>query len=290
MKFVVAPILLIALKIGLIIAAVALIIAGITLFVIWIKDKILEFWKYVTSGELWEDIKAKMLKAWEWMADFGKWLWNIILDALKYIFVDMWVDLGKWVWNKLCDFGKWLYDNYIDKYLVKPFKTYIWEPVKKLWSEKIWPKIEPFIESLTNLKNKIVKAFSGWDSNKSIWENLKNIGGILKDTIVEWWDNSPFKTFYEQYIKPFVESAKDLFKKLKNLGGFIKDAIVSWWNGDSSLGDTLKNIGTKVWDTIVEWWDGSIFKEYWEKLKTYLNDLLKPLKDWWNESWLGKTF
>ena len=290
MKFVVAPILLITVKIGLIIAAIALIVAGITLLVLWVKDKILEFWNYVKSGKLWEDIKAGMLKAWEWTADFGKWLWDTILDALEYIFVDMWVDLGEWVWEKLCDFGKWLYDNYIDKYLVQPFKTHIWEPVKKLWNEKIWSKIEPFIDSLTELKDNIVKAFSAWDVNKSIWDNLKNIGGILKDVIVNWWDNSPFKTFYEQNIKPFVVSAKDLFNRLENLGGFIKDAIVSWWNGDSSLGDTLKNIGSKVWDTIVEWWNKSIFKKYWEKLKVYLDDLLKPLRDWWKESWLGKTF
>ena len=42
-----------------------------------------------------------MIAAWEWMKDFGKWLWDTIIDALSYIFVGMWVDLGKWVWEKL---------------------------------------------------------------------------------------------------------------------------------------------------------------------------------------------
>ena len=60
-----------------------------------------EFIDYVVSGRMWADIKAKMLAAWEWLSDFGKWLWDVIVDALKYIFVDMWIDLGKWVWEKL---------------------------------------------------------------------------------------------------------------------------------------------------------------------------------------------
>ena len=50
---------------------------------------------------MWKDIKAKMIATWEWMKDFGKWLWDITVDALSYLFVGMWVDLGKWVWEKL---------------------------------------------------------------------------------------------------------------------------------------------------------------------------------------------
>lgn len=82
--------------------------------------------------------------------------------------------------------------------------------------------IQPFIDSLMDLKNRIVQAFSAWDTSKSIWENLKNIGGIIKDSVLEWWNESPFKAFYEQYLEPFVNSAKDLFNRLMNLGGFIK--------------------------------------------------------------------
>lgn len=202
------------------------------------------------------------------------------VKVLKAIFVDFPV----WIWKKLVQFAKWFYTNYIEKYIVAPFKKYIWEPVKKMWDTKVWPMIEPFIKSLTQLKDNIVKAFSAWDTNKSIWENLKNIGSILRDTIVEWWDNSPFKVFYETYLKPFVDSASELFKQLMNLGSYIKDAILDWWNGDSSLGETISNIGSIVWNTIKEWWDTSIFKEYWEKLKNYLSDLMQPLREWWKNS------
>ena len=200
----------------------------------------------------------------------------------------MWVDLGKWAWGLLSKFGNWMYDNYIEKYLVKPFKQYIWEPAKKFWETKVWPVIQPFVQSLTELKDKIVKAFSAWDPNKSVWDNLKNIGSILKDTIVEWWENSPFKVFYETYIKPLVMSAADLVKRLMNLGTYLKEAILSWWNGDSSLAETLGNIGGIVWQTIVDWWEGSVFKTYWEKLKVYFDDMVKPLVDWYNESDLKK--
>lgn len=109
---------------------------------------------------------------------------------------------------------------------------------------------------MTNLKDRIVKAFSAWDSNKSIWENLKNIGGIIKDAVIAWWNDSPFKEFYENNLKPFIDSVKDLFGRLANLGGFIKQAILDWWNGDSSLGDTLKNIGSTLVNAVKEWWNG----------------------------------
>ena len=288
---IVIPIALIAAKILLIIGAITLLAIGAYLVFSWVKEKITQFFNYVTSGQMWKDIKAKMIAAWEWMKDFGKWLWNITVDALSYLFVGMWVDLGKWVWEKLKQFGNWLYDNYIEKYIIKPLTDLI-QPIANMWVEKIQPAIQPFINSLMNLKDKIVKAFSAWDTNKSIWENLKNISGIIKDSVVQWWEESPFKIFYEKHIQPFVESAVDLFNRLKNLGGFIKEAILDWWNGDSSLSETIGNIGGIVWQTIVDWWNTSIFKEYWDKLKVYLNDVMKPIKDWYDNSklkeWIDK--
>lgn len=145
------------------------------------------------------------------------------------------------------------------------------QPLVNLWETKIQPAIQPFIDSLTNLKNRIVQAFSAWDTSKSIWENLKNIGSIVKNSVLEWWNESPFKAFYEQYLEPFVNSAKDLFNRLANLGGFIKDAILDWWNGDSSLGDTLKNIGTTIMDTVKEWYATS-------PLKPVVDEIIRALK------------
>lgn len=153
---------------------------------------------------------------------------------------------------------------------IKPFRDKVYEFIDKakaLWNTNVWPVIEPFVTSLTNLKNRIVSAFKGWDSNKPFLDNLKMIGGILMDTIADWWDNSPFKTFYEMYLKPFVDSAADLFKRLADLGGYLKNAILDWWNGDSSLGDTLKNIGSIIATAIYDWYKESPLKLVIDELR-----------------------
>jgi hypothetical protein len=73
--------------------------------------------------------------------NIGKIVWDACVKAIKYVFVDMWVELGKWVWKKLCDFGNWLYDTYIYPWIVKPI-----EKVKKWLSEKIAAIMEnPFV-------------------------------------------------------------------------------------------------------------------------------------------------
>ena len=97
--FVIAPIVTIVATVLAIAAVIALTIIGLVLVYKWVKAKIAKFWNYVVSGELWEDIKKKIVAAWGWIADFGKWLWDVIVDAVKYLFVGMWVDLGKWVWD-----------------------------------------------------------------------------------------------------------------------------------------------------------------------------------------------
>lgn len=86
----------------LVVGAVVALTVGIVLAAMWIKKKITQFWNYIVSGKMWEDIKSALLKSWSWLKDFGAWLWDITVKAVKYIFVGMWVDLGKWIWEKLC--------------------------------------------------------------------------------------------------------------------------------------------------------------------------------------------
>lgn len=185
---VILPISLILAKVLLIVGAIALL--GIGLYLVY---------KWVTKT-----LVPKLKAAWDWICGFGKWIWGIIVDCVKYVFWGMWVDLGKWIWDKLCQFGNWLYDNYIKPFIIEPFKKYIWEPLKKLWNETVWPTIKPFVDSLTELKNTIFKAFDAWDSNKSVWDNLKNMTSIIKDAVMQWWETSPFKTFYDKYLSPYI--------------------------------------------------------------------------------------
>lgn len=309
-KTVVIPIAIIVAKVLLIAAAITLLGVGLYLAYRWIKKKIAEWIEYFKSGKWWKDLKAKMLDAWEWIRDFGKWiqdklvdfgktLWDWYLAQLKFVFIDILVWVGKkiaefgvWIWNKLLEFGKWLYDNYIYKYIVQPFKQYIWEPVKMLWNEKIWPTIEPFVKSLTELKDKIVKAFSAWDTNKSIWENLKNMTSIIKDAVVEWWDTSPFKTLWDQSVWPMIKMFIDELTKLKNtLLGVFKG-----WDTNKPFLENLVGLGTAIVSAMKKWWTESELKKLYDKhvqplidkALAYLNDLLKPIRDWYDKSDLKK--
>lgn len=303
----------IILPISLIVAKVLLILAGLVLLAIGaylayklVTAKIKQFWNYIVSGELWEDIKAGMLKTWNWLKDtgkwigqklldFGKWLLKLQLRSIKFIFIDIPVWIGKklaqfgiWIWKKLKEFGKWLYDNYIDKYIIQPLTRLI-QPIANLWVEKIQPIIQPFIDSLTNLKDKIVKAFSSWDTNKSIWENLKNIGGILKNAVIEWWNNdNPFKKVYDEYVQPVIGDIVNFINTVKN--------AFAQWDTNKSIWENLKNIGGIILDSLSEWWENSAIKKIWDEkisplidqLKNYLSDLLKPLIEWYNKSDLKK--
>ena len=107
-------------------------------------------------------------------------------------------DTSKSIWENLKNIGGIIKDSVIEWWNESPFK--------KLWDETVWPMVKPFIESLTDLKNRIVNAFRGWDSNKSIWENLKNLASTIRTAIVEWWsdDKNPIKAVYNKYIAPIV--------------------------------------------------------------------------------------
>lgn len=284
-RFVIIPIALVAAKVLLIVAAITLLGIGIYMAYQWIKKKIVAFWNYIVSGEMWKDIKAMFSKAWNWLKNIGSIIWDAVVDAVKYLFVGMWVDLGKWIWKKLCEFGTWLYDKFIYPWIVAPM-----EKLGEWIGQKIAVIMEsPFFKSLMELVQKIKNIFGMWDGNKGFFENLKCMGTMLKDTIIEWWNESPFKVFYEERIKPFVDSITQL-----------KDTIVkafSSWDPNISIWENLKNIGGIIKNSVVEWWNESPFKKAYdehiapliEKLKNYLGDLVKPIREWYEKSWLKKV-
>ena len=287
-KFVIIPIALIALKVLLIVGIVTALIVGVVLIAIWVKNKIVKFWNWLKDKakslwarlkKLWTTVKLKFIAFVNWIKalpsylmqkviEIGKTLLNaavgIIISYIKTVFINIPI----MIWKKLCEFGKWLYDTYIDPYIVQPFKKYIWEPLKKLWNETVWPMIEPFVKSLTELKNKIVQAFSAWDTNKSIWENLKNIGGIIKNAVAEWWEGSPFKQFWDNKVWPMLEP---FITSLTELKDNIVQAF-SAWDVNQSIWDNLKNIGGIIISSVSEWYENSPFK------KVIDNYVVAPLK------------
>lgn len=272
-------------------AAVIAIIAGLVAIVVgaWIlwniiKKKALQFWNYIVSGEMLDDIIAGLKKAWDWLCDFGKWLWDLTIDALKYIFVDVWVDLGKWLWKKLCEFGNWLYNKWIYPYIVQPINDHIIKPLRELWENKIKPIVQPFIDSLTNLKNRLVSIWQKfqWDENKSFFENLKCLASIVKDAVLDWWNTSPFKTFYETYLDPIIKSVQDLIQRIKNIWNNFN------WDENKSFLENLKAFWDECWSAIKSWWEGSTIKKYWDMLTDWLSNIWQKVKDWWNGTSIGK--
>ena len=270
---VITPIAIIMAKVLMIAAAITLLAIGLYLAYKYVKSKIKSWIEYFKSGKWWKDLKAKMFAAWEWMKDFGGWLWKkfvafgkwylkLWLRYLKFIFVDIPV----WIWEKLVQFGKWFYREYIDKYLVQPFKKYIWEPLKKFWNEKVWPVIQPFVQSLTELKNKIMDIFKGWDSSKSILENLGDIGAKIKDAIASWWETSPFKKLYDDKLKKFVDSIINLFNQIKD--------IFKGWDSSKSILENLGDIAGKIGEAISSWWNKDD-----NPFKVFYNDKIKPIID-----------
>jgi hypothetical protein len=135
------PIAVILAKVLFIVATIIAISVGLYLAYKWIKEKLSAFVNYFSSGQLFTDVKDGLSNAWESVKNIGKIVWDACIKAIKYVFVDMWVELGKWVWKKLCDFGKWLYDTYIYPWIVEPI-----EKVKKWLNEKITAIMEnPFV-------------------------------------------------------------------------------------------------------------------------------------------------
>ena len=278
------PILTTAATVIAIIAGLVAIVAGA--WILWniIKKKALQFWNYIVSGEMLDDIIAGLKKAWDWLCDFGKWLWDLTIDALKYIFVDVWVDLGKWLWKKLCEFGNWLYNKWIYPYIVQPINDHIIKPLRELWENKIKPIVQPFIDSLTNLKNRLVSIWQKfqWDENKSFFENLKCLASIVKDAVLDWWNTSPFKTFYETYLDPIIKSVQDLIQRIKNIWNNFN------WDENKSFLENLKAFWDECWSAIKSWWEGSTIKKYWDMLTDWLSNIWQKVKDWWNGTSIGK--
>lgn len=129
--------------------------------------------------------------------------------------------------------------------------------------------------------SKIKQAFAAWDSSKSIWENLKNISGIIVDSLKEWWETSPFKVAYETYIAPVVESLKNLMQRIKDIWSKFN------WDENKSFVDNLMSFWDKVKQGIKEWWEGSPIKTAWDKIADWFSDLWGKLKEKFEESGIG---
>ena len=277
------PILVVAVKVLLILAAITAIVVGIVLAVMWVKNKLIPKIKALLGKlkawaiEKWESFKKWLSELWDGIKAVGTAVW----DFTKYIFTDMWVDLGKWIWEKLVQFGQWVKKTLIDP-VVNWIRENIVTPIVNFYKDKIQPHIQPYIDSVKNLIARVKQAFSAWDTSKSIWDNLKNIAGIIKQAVMEWWETSPFKKAYDSVVAPVIDSVKNLVQRLKDIWQKFS------WDEDKTFIQNLMAFWDSVKASIIEWWNGSPIKTYWEKITSWFSDLWGKIKEKWNESAIGK--
>ena len=104
----------------------------------------------------------------------------------------------------------------------------------------------------------------------------------MKDAVLDWWETSPFKVFYETYLEPIILSVQDLIARIQNIWANFK------WDENLSFCENLMVFWNQVKAAIIEWWNGSIIKTYWDKLTDWLSNVWQKVKDWWNSTSLGK--
>ena len=283
------PILTTAITVLAIIAAVTALIVGIVIAVMWIKNTLIPkikalFGKAIAKvKEWWQITKAWLTGFWEGFKEGLAAIW----DGIVYIVSFKWlVDFSKWLWKQFVSFGQWMYKKFIFPYAVKPI---LWLREKlTTFLIPIMQKLQPFIESAQNLFDRIKSIWANfkWDENKSFFDNLKCLASIVKDAVLDWWNTSPFKTFYETYLDPIIKSVQDLIGRIKNIWANFK------WDENKSFLDNLADFWNQCWSAIVEWWKQSPIKQYWDMLVDYVKDLLKPLKEWYDNSklkeWIDK--
>lgn len=121
-----------------------------------------------------------------------------------------------------------------------------------------------------------------WDESKSFFENLKCLGSIVKDAVIDWWNNSPFKVFYDTYITPAVQSLIELIGRIKTIWSNFS------WDENKSFIDNFLDLWAQIKLSIVEWWNGSPIKEYWNRIVEFVLNIWTKIKDWWNSTAIGK--
>ena len=283
------PILTTALTVLAIIAAVTLVVVALVMAYMWVKNKLIPkikaLWdKVVTKLKQWWTItKAWFVGLWEGFKEGLKAIW----DGIVYIVSFKWlVDFGKWIWKKLVEFGRWLYIEFIYPWIVAPIE--LLRNKLAAWLTPIMNKLQPFIESAQNLFARLKSIWQKfqWDENKSFFENLKCLASIVKDAVLDWWNTSPFKTFYETYLDPIIKSIQDLIGRIKSIWVNFN------WDENKSFVDNLMSFWNNVKTAIQDWWKSSPIKVYWDKLVAYVQDLLKPLREWYDNSalktWIDK--
>lgn len=115
---------------------------------------------------------------------------------------------------------------------------------------------------------------------------MKNIGGIIVDSVKQWWETSPFKEFYDKHLNPIIQSLGNLITRIKAIWANFK------WDENKSFIENLKDFGKTIVEAISEWWNSpdnpvkKVYTKYIEpivdKIKTVIAPIVEKVKEIWN--------
>ena len=215
MLIAIVPILTTALTVLAIIAAVTLVVVALVMAYMWGKNKLIPkikaLWDKIVSKlkQWWTITKAWFVGLWEGFKEGLKAIW----DGIVYIVSFKWlVDFGKWIWKKLVEFGSWLHKNFLQPYVIEPFKKYIWTPITKIY------------QKIVNYVKGIVALFKEGKIWQALWKTIKGL--LAAYFAIVFWPVTALLAF----CKPLRDMVNGWFEKLGALwNDTIKPKILEWW-------------------------------------------------------------
>lgn len=301
------PVLVTAFKVLAIIAAITAIVVGFILLYMFVKNTVVPKIKKAFAAigkkvkdfglKLWNGIKALGEWLWyivslKWIVDFGKWLWKKLCEFGSWLyqkFIAPWlnplmkklepfikslqnlVERIKSIWKAFkWDGNKSFFDN------VKCIASIIKDAVVDWWQTSpiktaYDATLGPIVESVGNLVKRIKEIWNNFkfDPNISFIDNLKNLGSIIRQAIVDWWkaDDNPVRAAYNKYLKPIIDKITGWLEPIFNWIKKIFDKLIGF---GKAVADKTKAAVGKVQDKTSEVYHSN--NKRIEEIQKILND------------------
>lgn len=215
----------------------------------------------------WDTVSDVVKKVWEYIKDFGEWLFPYIKGAF----------------NAVID---WLKDNWpkILAILSGPFGLFILFLAKH--KDELLAKIEEIWNKVKEVGSKIVTAYKDAVVGifNTLYESILEKMASIKTTIEYIWEI--IKTVTERIVTNMIKAVLDLWNSfydgLIKIVTFLKDTIISIWN---KLKDTTTTVfngiqkkASEIWTNIKDYIIG-VVKNVLERFSTVRSQMIEVGKD-----------
>lgn len=248
-----------------VVAAVALIIAN------W--DTVKEF----LLG-LWESIKGAASAAWNWITQFFRDHWEIILGIftggiglIVALIINNWDTIKNTaiaVWNAIVGFFQTIWDGIVAAW------TAVWNGIK-VGLEAVWNAITAAARFIFDA---IIAYYSFlWDVITTIWTTVWN---AIKTAIEVVWNaiSAVGMAIFNGLVTFFTTLWDVVSSAWSTVWNAIKGAVEAVWNGIKQVAETVFNALKAFFQA---WLDihKAIFEAVWNAIKTVLTTIWNTIKD-----------